>query len=286
MRATGTAGVSARCSGAGGGGGDAPTGELGPVVIVNVARDFERGVIVVRLDGKLACGAAAGVRSVLLKALASYPLAVIIDLNGVPQCNDIALSIVASAQRRAKWEPAVDVILCTLHPEVARQVRRSFRHSPIHATYDDALAEVSRSPAAGYRTHLHLPPTAEAPSLARVLVGDACLDWYLPHLLHPARWIVSELTQNAVEHAGTDIDVAVTLRDRHLCLSVHDRSPQPVRLRNQVSDPRAPMDHRGQGLRIVAQNCTRWGFVTTPDGKTVWATMASDPPATGAVPSR
>jgi anti-anti-sigma regulatory factor/anti-sigma regulatory factor (Ser/Thr protein kinase) len=247
-------------------------------MIVNVTRDFERGVTAVSLAGELAWKAAAGLRSLLLKAIADCPIGVIVDLAGVGRCNDIALSIFATVRRHARQEPAVALELCASHPELARQLRRSFRHVPVHDTYEDALLAVNSHPAASYWTHRHLVATAEAPSLARVFVGDACLDWDLPQLLRPARWIVSELTQNAVEHAGTDIDVTATLRGRYLHLGVHDRSPEPPRLRKtSIFNPRAPMEQRGEGLRIVGRYSAQWGCVITPDGKNVWAILTVDP---------
>jgi anti-anti-sigma regulatory factor len=245
-------------------------------VIVSVSRDFERGCTVVSLDGELTLSAMTGVRSMILKCLADCPVAVIVDLAGVHRCNDVALSIFATAQRHARHEPKVDLLICAPRQGTARALARSFRHLPVYPTREDALIAATATPAAEHWNHAHLLPVATAPAQARALVSDACLDWDLPSLLYPARWVISELTLNAVEHAKTEIDVTATRRGRFLHLGVRDLSltlPRPAKA--SPFDPAVPMEERGQGLRIVSRFASHWGCTLTPDGKNVWAILTT-----------
>jgi anti-sigma regulatory factor (Ser/Thr protein kinase) len=106
------------------------------------------------------------------------------------------------------------------------------------------------------------------------MVAEACAEWRATSLMHPARTVISELVSNAVEHAGTDIAVTVTLRGRFLCLAVGDGSPvMPQMVDPAPHDPRAPLDLRGYGLRMVANVAHSWGAEATTNGKVVWATL-------------
>ncbi|WP_328473696.1 ATP-binding protein [Actinoplanes sp. NBC_00393] len=119
-----------------------------------------------------------------------------------------------------------------------------------------------------------LLPDPDAPSLARTLVADTCLAWGLPQLLHPARRVISELVTNAVEHAGTDVQVTITRRREGLHLAVCDGNAQLPRLRALAPVRRGtPLDDRGQGLQVVQATATRWGAVRIPTGKIVWAVL-------------
>jgi hypothetical protein len=138
-----------------------------------------------------------------------------------------------------------------------------------------------------------LAPEPEAASLARTLVGDACLAWDLPDLLRPARRVMSELVLNAVEHAGTDLLVTVTLGTNGLHIAVADGDPRQPRLRSPAPVRRgAPLDERGRGLRAVQAEAVRWGSVPTTTGKVVWAVLRADAPTrrrpgrTGGLPGR
>lgn len=121
---------------------------------------------------------------------------------------------------------------------------------------------------------LRLPPEPESPALARNLVGTACRAWDLPHLLHPARLVMSELVTNAVEHAGSEITIVVSYRDGGLHLAVCDAEPRLPRLLDLPRPrPGEPLDERGRGLRTVRATATTWAATPTPTGKTVWATL-------------
>ena len=97
----------------------------------------------------------------------------------------------------------------------------------------------------------------------------------MAHLTGPATVVISELVSNAVEHAGTDLDVKVTLRGRYLHLSVHDGSPlPPVPVAVIENGPLVAV--RGRGLHLVAGYATAWGSTPVSGGKTVWATLRAN----------
>jgi anti-sigma regulatory factor (Ser/Thr protein kinase) len=85
---------------------------------------------------------------------------------------------------------------------------------------------------------------------------------------HDAQLVVSELSTNAVIHAGTPFSVAVRCDGSVVRISVHDwSSMQPVM---RDGKPGAPS---GRGLRLIAMVSRSWGVEYGPDGKTVWAEL-------------
>jgi anti-sigma regulatory factor (Ser/Thr protein kinase) len=118
------------------------------------------------------------------------------------------------------------------------------------------------------RVQQRLEPTVHAPRAARELVADACADWGLPESAVAAEVIASELVTNAVRHAGTGIELRVTLRDDQLRVSVRDGA---VGLARRQSP--AESDSYGRGLLVVEAIAAAWGNVPLTDGKVVWAML-------------
>jgi serine/threonine-protein kinase RsbW len=79
--------------------------------------------------------------------------------------------------------------------------------------------------------------------------------------------MTSELTTNAVEHAGTPFTLVIELSDHVLRVEVRDGS---VAL--PVAEPTtpSPVAMRGRGLALVAALSDRWGYEPDADGKFVW----------------
>jgi anti-sigma regulatory factor (Ser/Thr protein kinase) len=75
---------------------------------------------------------------------------------------------------------------------------------------------------------------------------------------------LSELTTNAVLHAGTPFEVIVETNDQAR-IEVEDGSTQAPELRPAYADAVT-----GRGLRIVDQLCDRWGVHVARDRKCVW----------------
>jgi anti-sigma regulatory factor (Ser/Thr protein kinase) len=83
-----------------------------------------------------------------------------------------------------------------------------------------------------------------------------------------AALVVTELLSNAIRHAGTTAELAVTIDRDHVRLAVSDHSGDaPVKSDHPDADG-------GYGLRLVETVSARWGWQPTPDGKTVWCDLA------------
>jgi anti-sigma regulatory factor (Ser/Thr protein kinase) len=73
---------------------------------------------------------------------------------------------------------------------------------------------------------------------------------------------LSELTSNAVRHAGTPFEVVVETNG-HVRIEVEDGS-------TDAPLPKAPSDEGGRGLAIVEGLCDRWGVHIVRGKKCVW----------------
>jgi anti-sigma regulatory factor (Ser/Thr protein kinase) len=84
--------------------------------------------------------------------------------------------------------------------------------------------------------------------------------------------IAYELSTNAVEHADTPFELAVSFDGNEVVVEVHDQSPlQP---RPQPLDLRAA---RGRGLQMVAAMAKSWNCVQHEGGKTIRAVIIPGP---------
>ncbi|MEV4537504.1 ATP-binding protein [Asanoa sp. NPDC049518] len=115
-----------------------------------------------------------------------------------------------------------------------------------------------------------LPPLAGTAHEARAVATDACLRWHVEHLVGPACLVASELVTNAVQHAETTMTMRLSLVGDHLLVEVEDGCVRPPMLR-PLPAPTDPAP--GRGLVLVARTAARSGWVPTPDGKIVWATL-------------
>lgn len=140
--------------------------------------------------------------------------------------------------------------VCQLHTSVVR-------HGEAHAGKE--RSEVSRQ----FRAE------PEAPRAARRFVADALRMWgHIGTLLDDALLVVSELTTNAVIHAGSPFLVVARLENSGVRLSVHDESRAEPRVRHLARSAAS-----GRGLHIVGALTHRWGVDVTSDGKAVWAEL-------------
>lgn len=115
---------------------------------------------------------------------------------------------------------------------------------------------------------LRLAPGPSAPGRARRFLEDTCRRWTAADVRTDAVLVISELVTNAVRHAGTEMRVALELRDGALTVSVHDRGPGLPRL-----VPAAERRLGGRGLAIVARLAEAWGVVVEDGGKAVWCRL-------------
>lgn len=117
--------------------------------------------------------------------------------------------------------------------------------------------------------HMRLAPGPSAPGRARRFLEDTCRRWTVPDFVADAALVVSELVTNAVRHAGTEMRLALELRDGALTVSVHDGGPGLPRV-----IPLAERGFGGRGLAIVVRLAEAWGVAVGEDGgKAVWCRL-------------
>lgn len=130
-----------------------------------------------------------------------------------------------------------------------------------------------------------VPPSPEAPAVARIFVESAMSSAYLDiHVVEETCEdlvvIVSELVTNAVQAATSALRIDLEIEGGAVRLAVTDAaSGMPT-----ISGPAASSQPYGRGLAIVAALSHDWGVVPVGpphDGKTVWArlVLAAEPDA-------
>jgi anti-anti-sigma regulatory factor len=236
--------------------------------------DYRFPIAVVRMSGALTPQTAAVARSAVLESLVEEPTSVIVDLAGLTAADDVALQVFPGTAAQAAGWPGAAVILCAPSAPVADALERSSvgGELPVHDAFRDALAVAAADPVP-QRAQERLEPTVHAPRAARELVAEACHDWGLADSAIAAEVIASELVTNAVRHAGTSIDLRVTLRDHQLRVSVRDGVGERLA---RMQTPAESDDH-GRGLLIVDAVANAWGNVPVGEGKVVWASLRIPP---------
>jgi anti-sigma regulatory factor (Ser/Thr protein kinase) len=245
---------------------------------ITVERDIDADVTTLRVRGPWNPRLWSATSGKLRKCFAQHPTGLIVDLSALQDEGAASVATWMTAQRvAAQMTPVVQMAMCvppslTLADRLQRLGAR--KYLPVYASVRQArVALASRMPLTD-RLHLTLQSEPDSPALARGLVGDACLAWQMPHLLHPCRLVMSELVTNAVEHVGARITVTVTRRGIGLHLAVADTSPMlPALIALTPPRPGEPLDERGRGLRTVDSVATVWGAEPTATGKVVWATV-------------
>ncbi|MEU1587872.1 ATP-binding protein [Micromonospora sp. NPDC005710] len=225
-------------------------------------------VAVVRLSGPLHLGTMRSVHHALTEALVDQPEALVVDMAEVDVEDRLALSVFAATARRAEEWPAVPVLLCSPSPVAARWLAETTTCRVLSVSEDCAEATRLAGTSSGLRIRARLEPVAGACRRARDLVTEACARWNLPDASGPAALVLSELVGNVVRHAGTPMQVTVTLRRPYLHLAVVDGSSAAAQARG--IDLHA---EGGRGLMLVRELTQRWGMVPAGQGKAVWAML-------------
>ncbi|MEV6695017.1 STAS domain-containing protein [Micromonospora sp. NPDC051196] len=228
-------------------------------------------VTVVRLAGSLDLTTTRQVYAVLDRCLAAQPDALVVDLTGLTVHDQLAVAVFVAAARRAEGWPAVPMVICAPHPDPAASLAASTASRVVPVRHDcDEAARVAGASAVP-RMRVRLEPVAAACRRARELVADACARWDLPAAVEPASIVLSELVGNVVRHAGTPMQVTLTLRRPWLHLAVVDGS-------RDAAEPGRPgeRDEGGRGLLLVRELAARWGSAPAGDGKAVWATLPAN----------
>lgn len=108
------------------------------------------------------------------------------------------------------------------------------------------------------------PPEAGSPARVRAYVRQVLGCWGSCRL-EEAVLVASELSTNAVVHAGSSFSVVLALLDEGVRVSVRDEAP--------FSDDSEPSVDTVHGLGIVARVSSSWGIERHDQGKTVWSEL-------------
>ncbi|MDN5750421.1 MAG: ATP-binding protein [Pseudonocardia sp.] len=123
------------------------------------------------------------------------------------------------------------------------------------------------------RLQLRLEPAPTVPAAVRRRLSRELPAWGVgPDALDAVLMVCTELVTNAVEHAGTDLELTVEPDGADVLISVRDRCPADPRLQ-----PHRALARRGRGLQMVEALAREWAWTPHPDGKTVWARVPVDP---------
>jgi sigma-B regulation protein RsbU (phosphoserine phosphatase) len=130
---------------------------------------------------------------------------------------------------------------------------------------------------------VRLPNDRRTPAAARALVRAVLEEAGLDGLLNEALLLTTELSTNAVVHAGTELDIEVAADLDGLTVTVTDFAPGPVEElavgpRNDKVDI-GEVAERGRGLLLVDHFASRWGTVHQGSGKGVWFRLERRGPA-------
>jgi DNA-binding CsgD family transcriptional regulator/anti-anti-sigma regulatory factor/anti-sigma regulatory factor (Ser/Thr protein kinase) len=243
-------------------------------MVVDTIRDLDSGVTTVWVAGELTFATAPAVRSALAKGACECPAAVIVDLSALEVASPALLVLFVTASRRATAQWDVPMVFCSDQPDVGRSIK-AFR--PFSEVFDSVGAAVRALPGWAPRwRRQQFPPLPASAASARDLVARACHDWHLSTLLDRGVRIVSELADNAIEHAGTDFDVTVSYSKTYLRIAVRDGGPALLPWSVRTAIPSAPGD-RKSGLHLVDGAATAWNVTDLSGGKIVWAFLRVRP---------
>lgn len=103
-------------------------------------------------------------------------------------------------------------------------------------------------------------------------------------LVDTAVLLASELCENAVLHAGTEFEVALTVTDTDITVAVTDRGAGPLEI--HLAQPRQRYGRaasHGRGLALVQRLATSWGTRHEADGRhVIWFSLAREDQPTAA----
>lgn len=117
----------------------------------------------------------------------------------------------------------------------------------------------------------HLPASLTSGSQVRHELRAVLVSWGLAELLDVAELLVSELVNNSVIHARSQ--VTVQMRHRGGALRVEVTDAGVGRLRPRDSDLE---DTHGRGLMLVDAMSDVWGTAVSSEAKTVWFELHTD----------
>ena len=109
-----------------------------------------------------------------------------------------------------------------------------------------------------------------APAAVRTMIRQLLDEAQLADMADDVLLLATELTTNAVLHAGTDLDVTVDVDATRVHVAVADGHRGELPVLDPTSAMRRPLLSHGRGLILVDRIATRWGVVHDNFGKSVW----------------
>lgn len=139
---------------------------------------------------------------------------------------------------------------------------------------DVAVLAVERAVALSRSATMLVPAEPTGPSRVRQWMGARLREWSVPEpVIGAAILCTSELTTNALLHAGTPAQVHIDLSAERLLVSVADTGT-----RGSVTRARTDaLSSRGRGLGLIEELSDTWGTDPTVRGSTVWFEMLIPP---------
>lgn len=142
----------------------------------------------------------------------------------------------------------------------------------VGGTTEDDVAIIAvehvRTPSRSARMQVPAEPTA--PSRVRRWMSRQLTQWQVPEqVVSAAVLCTSELTTNALLHAGTAARVEIDLSTERLLVSVADSGTRGTVTRAQTDT----LSSRGRGLGLIEHLSDAWGTDPTVRGSTVWFEM-------------
>jgi serine phosphatase RsbU (regulator of sigma subunit)/anti-sigma regulatory factor (Ser/Thr protein kinase) len=139
---------------------------------------------------------------------------------------------------------------------------------------DVAVLAVERAVALSRSATMLVPAEPTGPSRVRQWMSTRLRDWSVPEpVIGAAILCTSELTTNALLHAGTPAQVHIDLSAERLLVSVADTGT-----RGSVTRARTDaLSSRGRGLGLIEELSDTWGTDPTVRGSTVWFEMLIPP---------
>jgi hypothetical protein len=248
---------------------------------VTALGEFDTAVTEIAVHGRWDPGLKTITAAVLRTCLVSWPAGIIADLHDLADPAGASAALWSAARLwGAQTPPPIPVVVClpAAAPLATALTRnRASRDLPVYPTMPEARAALTSSTARPDRLILHLDPSPDIDTQPQVTdtLANACHEMRLASLHHRARLVLTELVANALEHARTRVDVAVTPRRNGLHLAVRDRDRRFPHLAPLAPGKTGEPDRRGYGLRLVHTATTAWGALPTRDGKIVWAVLGT-----------
>jgi len=228
-------------------------------------------VVTVSAAGSLTLHTVATLRSVLNKALADGPVAIVVNLAGLTVEDESCLTVFPAVAKQATIESQTSLLLSAASMAIARWIRAlGFdQHLALYPTVEDASRQAHSQPA-GPQERRRLGPTLDSPSRARDFIDETCARWPVPApVVETLKLIATELVGNAVTHARTPMEVVLRRSRRHVHLAVIDHERRLAVLRG----PECDRSSSGRGLMLVEAFSAAWGCTRTETGKSTWATV-------------